>query len=306
MMKSIINWTMGLAALGMAACFTACSSDEEPALTQPQAGKVSVTVNSGADTRITYTKEDGTGYVGKWDSDDYLNMLFYYQTFRKETFTLESGANSATGTFSRESSLMTNVEGAFDLAVVHKGGPADHFGETTYSVDLSFNNSYDLTDGDILFAKSRVKVTDGKIVPQNGGSLTLKSITYKLRIPKGFKLISNSVVIQNGFFTLSGNGVSNRWYYNISSGGDSWINGDIKKIVTLNWSEGTLASDCYIVFGYDGDPAGKELTLSLASSDGKYTAGKWTLTLPSDFSTDNVYTLTSTTLPAHDWVIVPD
>ncbi len=140
MMKSIINWTMGLAALGMAACFTACSSDEEPALAQPQAGKVSVTVDSGADTRLTYTKEDGTGYVGKWDSDDYLHMLFYYQIARKEDFDLESEAGSATGTFSNESSLMTNVEGAFDLAAVHTKVANQSFKTSVYSVDLGLNS----------------------------------------------------------------------------------------------------------------------------------------------------------------------
>ena len=258
------------AALGLGSC-----SNEMDEVAVPAEGAtrtVTLTVSlpdRGADTRTAYAP-DGAGLKMTWAEGDKLTAVYDRNFAKSTTFTLTSGAGTATATFTG------------DLpADVAEGDPVSFFypkfktevidGETHYICP-----DYTAQDG-TLAGLSKVDGFYFKATYSDGKLSVNSSSTYRytsfLHFAKDTKVASTG---GTATFTISGASGG----YDYSAG--KIIEGDIVVSGNVN-SDGTLAADVYIAFE-PYDPVLPTLTITIGTEEKVYS-------LDRNFVADRMYNI---------------
>ncbi|MGP1477187.1 MAG: hypothetical protein ACTTJK_06965 [Phocaeicola sp.] len=247
--------------------FTACSNDDEVRLAAEQPHEMTLSVNTGADTRTELSvSEVGSGLKRVWKAGDQISVIFQKEVGGEmqgfnEIFTLISGAGTTSGKFYKaDSQLPTTGTQTFHLqfpAGTTKGMWVDTSISTQTDGSLATVGDYD------VMTAWRENITDG-----TWDSVTLDGVSSFLHIPTGVKLLEGASGEQTvSKLVMSGTNIANTICRNFDGRGSSGDGNITLSNITLK--DGKPASDIYIAFmsGDGGDLEDVKLTLTIGGND---------------------------------------
>lgn len=191
-----------LLALGCAATFTACTTNDEPAVAPAPAMRtvtLSVDVAEPADTRVGYT-EDGSTYKFEWGTEDQLHVFYYdadaYEG-KEATFTIkESSISGKKADFDGE--LPSTFTG--DVTIVYSGKVLEDLENSGVANFLRLTGYYGQTDNvasalaDRTLLYATATVTEAGVLPD----VKLNHMLSYLLLKAGLQVTQEGLTLGEG------------------------------------------------------------------------------------------------------------
>ncbi len=282
-MKVISKFLFGMCCL---AAITACSNSEEPVINTDQPHEMTLSVNTGADTRTELT-ENGTALKRVWKAGDKISVIFQKDDNNyHEIFTLSSGEGTTAGKFYNASSMLPTT-GTQNFHLQYPAGTVDGNWVESSIATQGDGSLSSVGDYEVLVGWNK-SITDGV-----WSSITLDQSSIILHISTDVTLVNNATgTMTVSSLVLSGTHVANEYGRNFSGVGNRTVGNITLSDLTL--VDGKLQNDAYIVFMQGGGYA-EDLKLTLTIDDTDYVVELNNHSTPSDYG---IYHLAESSIKA--------